>query len=457
MHPNILYFQVDNLGFGELSCYSGGPFRGTWTPRIDAFAAEGMRFTNFAPESQCTPSRSALMTGRHAIRSGNHSVPLLAGTESWGLVAWERTIADALSEYGYACAAYGKWHIGEGSGRWPTDHGFQEWYGIRRSYDESLWSTDPWYDPQRDPIPTMVQITRGDNDVTEGARLDLEQRRNVDAEYLERAIAFMRRQVEDSRPFYVYFNHSLMHLPCIPRKESAGKTGNGDWADCLLELDTDFGTLLDELHRLGVSENTIVVFAGDNGPEEMLLWRGTPGYWEGSYFAGGEGNLRTPCIVRWPGTIPPGRVSNEHFHITDWFPTLLSMADCGDRIPTDRVIDGIDQSAFLKGERPDSPREGFLYWMGPELYGVKWRNFKLKLIEQRTLTQPAMKLATPYVVNLLVDPQEREPFDPRYLHTWTTAHFGRLIGEFARSLEIEPLIPPGAPLDHVPMSHAPGA
>ena len=112
--PNILFFHVDNLGFGELSCYSGGPFRGAWTRRIDAFAGQGFRLTNYAPEAQCTPTRSALLTGRHAIRSGNHSVPLGASGD-WGLVAWEQTLGDLLSGAGYGCAAYGKWHVGGGT------------------------------------------------------------------------------------------------------------------------------------------------------------------------------------------------------------------------------------------------------------------------------------------------------------------------------------------------------
>src|SRR6202042_3490686 len=126
--PNLLFFHVDNLGFGELSCYSGGPFRGAWTGRIDAFAKQGFRLTNYAPEAQCTPTRSALMTGRHPIRSGTHSVPVEA-PGSWGLVAWEKTLADVLGETGYACAVYGKWHVGEGSGRWPPDKGFEGGYG----------------------------------------------------------------------------------------------------------------------------------------------------------------------------------------------------------------------------------------------------------------------------------------------------------------------------------------
>jgi arylsulfatase len=157
--PNIVYFLVDNLGFGELGCYGGGILRGADTRRIDSFAGEGMKLLNFAPEAQCTPSRSALMTGRYAIRSGNHTVAL-AGEEG-GLVAWERTMGDILSAHGYATACFGKWHIGASDGRWPTDHGFDEWYGIPRSWDECLWPDDPWYDPARDGVTNMLESRKG--------------------------------------------------------------------------------------------------------------------------------------------------------------------------------------------------------------------------------------------------------------------------------------------------------
>ncbi|MBA2634597.1 MAG: sulfatase-like hydrolase/transferase [Chloroflexi bacterium] len=451
VQPNILFFHVDNLGAGELSCYSGGPYRGLWTRRTDAFAQEGVRLTNYAPEAQCTPTRSALLTGRYGIRSGNHTVPA-AGAAGWGLVAWERTLGDLLSAAGYRCAVYGKWHVGEGPGRWPTDHGFDEWYGVPHSYDEALWSIDPWYDPERDPVSTMVEIKKGDHDVTVGDRLTYEHRRVVDVEYKRRAVAFIERQIAGAEPFFVYFNHSMMHLPCVPRAGFAGKTGNGEWADSLLELDSDFGDLLDEIDRLGIRDDTIVVFAGDNGADDMLLWRGSPGFWEGSYLAGGEGNLRTPCIVRWPEAVPAGGTTDEIVHVTDWFTTLLSMAGCGELIPKDRNIDGVDQTELLAGRSGTSAREGYLYWMGDTLYGVKWRNFKLKLVEQKYMLDPAVKLPMGHIVNLVTDPHEREPYNPRYLHTWTRAHFGRLISEFQASLAREPLIPPGASLDHIPSS-----
>jgi arylsulfatase len=240
-----------------------------------------------------------------------------------------------------------------------------------------------------------------------------------------------------------------MHVPILPRAAFKGKSKQGDWADCLLELDADFGEILDYLKELGVDDNTIVVFSGDNGPEELEPWRGTPGFFEGSYFTGMEGSLRTPCLVRYPGRVPAGAQSNEIVHITDMFTTLLRWA--GASPPQDRAIDGVDQRPFLEGRQQASAREGFPYWMGETLYGVKWRNFKMVMYLQPTLTDAAQKLATPHVVNLTVDPKERKAYDFPYLHSWTAVHFGKVLEAFAKSVAREPLIPAGAPLDHVPV------
>src|SRR5262245_36806651 len=433
--PNIVYFLVDNLGYGELGCYGGGILRGADTRRIDAFATEGMKLLTFAPEAQCTPSRSALMTGRYAIRSGNHTVALPG--EEGGLVAWEKTMGDVLSARGYATACFGKWHIGESSGRWPTDHGFDEWHGPQRTWDESLWPSDPWYDPKRDGVTSMLESRKGDRSPRALRQLDLDVRRDVDSEFMMRSKAFMKRSVDAGKPFFLYFNHSLMHMPTIPRPEFKGKSGQGDWADCLLELDADFGAILDTLKELKVDNNTIVVFSGDNGPEEMEPWRGHSGFFDGSYCTGMEGSLRTPCLVRYPGRVPAGRQSNEVVHITDTFTTLLRWA--GADIPNDRVIDGLDQRAFFEGRQKGSAREGFPYWMGDTLYGVKWRNFKMVMYLQRSMLEPARKLATPHIVNLIVDPKERKAIDLPYMHSWTAVHFDKILKEFRDSVRREPL------------------
>lgn len=443
--PNVIYFQVDNLGYGELGCYGGGVLRGADTRRIDQFAQEGFQLLNFAPEAQCTPSRAALMTGRHAIRTGNHTVAA-AGADS-GIVAWERTMGDLFSAAGYATMCMGKWHIGDRDGSWPTDHGFDEWYGPLHSYDECMWEKDPWYVPGRDPESYLLEGLKGQK-VNEAEKLTYDGKRNIDVEYQRRAFRFMEESTAADRPFLLYFNHSLMHLPVVPRDEYRGKSAQGDWADCLLQLDGDFGALLDKLEQLGISDNTIVVFAGDNGNEELLLHRGTAGFFEGSYFTGMEAALRTPCIARWPGKIAAGRKSDQIVHITDWFVTLAAMA--GLPVPDDRMIDGVDQTPFLSGEQEHSNREGFIYWNGDKLYGVKWQNFKLVLVEQKYFTDPALPLGSPHIINLMTDPKEREPYNQVYYHTWTMAHFGRLLKQFQLSVQREPLIPAGAPVDYTP-------
>lgn len=450
--PNIVFFHVDNLGMGEIGCYGGGITRGAPTPRIDEFAREGLQLWHYIAEPQCTPSRSALMTGRYAIRSGTYAVPshIPTGGGSGGLVAWEKTIAEILSDDGYATACYGKWHLGAAEGRWPTDHGFDEWYGPPRSYDECVWYDDPWYRPGRDPeAPYMYQGTRESGvERLDDEPLDEDRRREVDAEYTRRAVAFLEKSVESDTPFYLYYNHSLMHWPTIPRTEFIGASGNGEWADCLMELDADFAGLLDKLTELGVADNTIVVFAGDNGAEYNVLWRGSPGVFEGSYFTASEGGLRTPCLIRWPGNVPGGRSSNEMVHQTDMYPTLLRAAGC--EVPHDREIDGVDQSPLLRGTQEESSREGCLVWLTDRLHAVKWNNFKVAFARQRYHNQAPEMLATPQVINLTIDPKELETANPRHSHSWVRSHARRLIGDFDASVQREPLIPAGAPVDHVP-------
>jgi arylsulfatase len=444
--PNIIYFLVDNLGLGEIGCYDGGITRGAETPRIDKLAEQGMQLWNFAPETQCTPSRSALMTGRYSIRSGNHTVAL-AG-DGGGLVTWERTIADVLYDDGYSTACVGKWHIGAADGRWPTDHGFEEWYGPAHSYDEALWASDPWYDPERDPISYMYEGKMGEK-VKPTIQLTKEVKRDLDIEYFKRSKTFMKKSMDKKKPFFLYFNYTLMHLPMDPRLEFKGKSGRGEWADCIMQLDSDFGALLDYLKEIGADKNTIVVFSGDNGPEYMEPWRGDAGRFAGSYFTGLEGSLRTPCIINYPGKVPVGQISNEIVHIADMFTTLINWA--GSKVPTDRVIDGLDQRNFFEGKQQNSAREGFPYWMGETMYGVKWQNFKVVFVVKRTFADPELKLATPHIINLDIDPKEEKPYNDPHLHSWVMAHAGKILTEYAISLRREPLIPAGAPLDYIPV------
>jgi arylsulfatase A-like enzyme len=260
--PNVLFMLVDNLGYGELGSYGGGATRGAPTPRIDRLASEGLRLTNMNMEAQCTPSRSAILTGRYAIRSGTHSVPF--GGVADGLTQWEVTMAESLSAAGYATALHGKWHLGSQNGRLPNDQGFDEWYGIPRTTDEALWPSSPGYSAAIMPPEQIMEGRKGEKS-RDLKVYDLEQRRLIDAEITRRTIAFMERQTQARKPFFAYATLTQPHLPTLPNPAFAGKTGNGDWADMLAEMDANAGQMLDAVERLGIRDNTIVIFASDNG------------------------------------------------------------------------------------------------------------------------------------------------------------------------------------------------
>ena len=452
--PNIVLVLADNLGWGELGCYGGGALRGAPTPRIDEIAQSGMKFLNFNVESDCVPTRSALMTGRHPIRTGAvQSVP--AGLPQ-GIHPWERTLPQILKEAGYATGMFGKWHLGDRDGRYPHQRGFDEWYGPLRTYDECMWLEDPHYVPERDGYSHMHEGKKGKGcKPLLDEQLTMETKKTCDLEYLRRGTDFMTRAVSADKPFYLYFNHSLMHFPMSPRDEFKGKSTNGDWGDCLLMLDHDFGYLLDRLDELGVADNTIVVLCGDNGAEDHLAGRGTGGFFDGSYFSSAEGGIRTPLLIRWPGRVKTGVESNEMVHVTDMFTTLLSFAGC--KTPDDRLIDGVDQSPFFFGDQQTSNREACMVWLKDELHAVKWKDFKINFRRQQHFHDPELPLGFARITHLQEDPKEREPVNQRYVRWWVMQHAQRAVRAFEDSTKVEELIPPGAPLDFVPKRTATGA
>lgn len=449
--PNIVLVLMDNLGYGELGVYGGGITRGAPTPRLDRLASEGLRLTNFNVEAQCTPSRAALLTGRYAVRTGNGSVPI--DTPVYGLTQWEVTIAESLAEAGYATAAYGKWHLGHTPGRFPTDSGFDEWYGIPNSSDESFWASQPQVDGKTiHPFvrPEYVMESRKGETPRPVKVYDREQRRLIDGELIRRGIDFMKRQTRAGKPFFLYLPLTVPHFPVLAGPDFSGKTGNGDFADVLAQIDAHVGMLLDATDALGQRDNTIFIFTSDNGPEMFVPYAGSSGPWRGSYFTGLEGSLRVPFIVRWPGRIPAGAVSNEIVHQMDLFPTLARLA--GAAVPQDRVIDGTDQSDFLLGRRPRSNRDGFVVYVGNEVFGVKWRNWKMMSKEVGTgVGDPVRQYSIPLFYNLLVDPKEEHPTDPRVVENlWVRYPASGILLEHMKSLRAEPPIRPGAPDPYVP-------
>ena len=441
--PNIVLILADNLGWGELGCYDGGLVRGAPTPRIDALAAEGLKFLNFNVESDCVPTRSALMTGRLPIRTGAmQSLP--AGLPQ-GLIPWEVTLAQLLSGAGYATGMYGKWHLGDREGRYPKDRGFDEWWGIPRTTNESMFTTTPGYDSSVVDLPYVMEGRKG-----EPARnvelYDIEMRRRIDSELITRTNDFIRRQVKAKKTFFAYVPLTQVHFPTLPHRDFAGKTGAGDFADTMIEMDHRVGQVIDTVEALGISKNTLFIFGSDNGPEFRKPWRGTAGMWRGTYHTSMEGSLRVPFMMRWPGQIAPGRISNEMVHITDLYTTLAKIA--GAEVPQDRPIDGVDQLDFFLGKQEKSNREGLVYYIKQELRAAKWRDWKMHMVWEPEPNTGPIHLETPWLFNLTRDPKEETEVGTEC--SWVRGPFRRLIDGFQASLKNNPPIPPGAPDDYVP-------
>jgi arylsulfatase len=443
--PNIVFLLMDNLGYGEVGCYGGGITRGTPTSRIDKLATEGTRLTNFNVEAQCSPSRSAIMTGRFSIRSGTHSVPIGGGLD--GLTQWEVTIAETLSAAGYATAHFGKWHLGSEQGRLPNDQGFDEWYGIPRTTDEALWPGEPAAKAAGVPFEHIMEGRKGEKS-RDLVVYDLDQRRQIDTEITRRTVDFMKRSVAGGKPFYVYVPFTLVHFPTLPNPKFAGKTGFGDFPDALSEMDAHVGEILDAIDSLQIRDNTIVVFTSDNGPEATWPWQGSSGGWRGYYFTHMEGSLRAPFIIRWPNRIPAGRVSNEIVHEVDTFTTFAKIA--GASVPQDRPIDGVDQTDFFFGKSEKSSREGFPVFVADRLEAIKWRNWKVVFYdEQRDWWTPPTKLGSPKAFNLITDPKEEYP-QTGLLSSWIAGPAIKVMVDFEQSLKKYPPIAPGTPDPYKP-------
>jgi arylsulfatase len=441
--PNIVLMMADNLGYGEVGCYGGGVLRGAATPRIDSLARQGIRLLNYNVESQCTPSRSALLTGRFAIRSGTVRVP--RGEAAYGLTQWEITLAEMLARHGYRCGHFGKWHLGDQQGRYPTDQGFDEWYGIPNSTSVSPWTSSVGFDPAVAPTPHIMEGVKGQPSRKLEA-YDLRTRRLIDTEITRRAMDFIRRSAGADQPFFAYVPFTLVHYPTLPHPEFAGRTGNGDWADALAEMDQHVGQIVQTVDELGLAEDTVVIFTSDNGPEEGHPYGGWAGPWSGSYFTALEGSLRVPFICRWPGRIPAGRESNEIVHQVDIAPTLAAIT--GAALPKDRAIDGVNQIDFWLGKQEKSNREGFPCYVADMLHAVKWRNWKVHYVWQEYKYDPPQRLPVPRMHYLIDDPRERH--NVVAMNTWVYVPANKIRDELEASLRREPPIPVGAPDPYVP-------
>jgi arylsulfatase len=463
--PNIVFILVDNVGWGDWSVYGGT----TATPRIDKLASEGIRFNNYNVEVQCTPTRSAIMTGRHPVRSGTYSVLPPPGRPG-GMAPWEHTIAELLSDGGYATALYGKWHLGNIQGRLPNDQGFDEWWGIPDSWDEAGYTQYPLFNAMVKEalaekkvselltLPPHILEGRKGEPSKVAMPLDMKVRAIVDGDYLiPKTVDFIKRQAAARKPFFVYLGYSEMHPPIECNREFVGKSPlrGGMYSDCIAEMDHRVGQVLDAIQAAGVEDNTIVVLSSDNAggglPGGAAVGGGSNGPWRGNFFyTPFEGSMRVPALVRWPGKVPAGVVTEQMLAAVDWLPTLAGIAGASHLVPKDRPIDGKDASAFMLGKSPTTGRNSYMFFgTDGELMSVKWRYYKMVVRYTpgpalEAINNPYVKPQLPMFYDLSSDPHEDYNLWTTTLTMgWVFLPMLETIGAYERSLKEYPNITPG--------------
>ena len=447
--PNIVFVLADNVGWGDWSCYGGL----TPTPHIDKLAEDGIRFTNYATESQCTPSRTAILTGRQSVRCGTYTVPW-PGQGKNGLTPWEYTIAELLSDSGYATSLWGKWHLGDTEGRLPTDQGFDEWWGYRNSADESGWTS---YATMRELAKQGLiytpQIWEGKKGGKQTAvrELNMEVRPLLDELIVDKANDYIKRMANGKKPFFTYVGLSHLHPPeaVHPDFNQTSPERLTAYADLMTEMDYRVGQLMECVEQAGIADNTLFVFSSDNATGGVDIRPGTGGSngpFRGNFFTQPfEGSYRTGAMVRWPGKIPAGVVTDQMFTVHDWYKTFAALAGASDKVPTDRPLDGVDASQFLLGKKPTTGRQSLLF-IGPdgEVWAMKWKNMKAVFRYSEGMHNPIVKPQLPMFFDLESDPgEEYNLLEDRLDMGWMFGIALTVVEEYEKSLEKYPNIKPG--------------
>ena len=388
--PNIIILFADDMGYGD---WEGGGHPTIRTPNLMRMAREGTTVTQFyAGCPYCSPSRAALLTGRNYIRTGVIRV-FFPGDER-GMSPDEITIADILKQEEYKTACIGKWHLGERQEYRPQNQGFDYYYGLLHSnnmYDFKLYRNNEVIE---DPVDQSTLTKR----------------------YTEEAVKFIENSGDT--PFFLYLPYTMPHVPVHASDRFAGKSRNGDYGDAVEEIDWSVGVLLDTLERLGLSENTLVVFTSDNGPAMYKsVPRGSSGLLRGCKGDTWEGGMRVPFIARWTGKIPAGSVSRAVGSVTDLLPLVTAVT--GIATPSDRPYDGVNLMPVLKGDEP--PERSIFYYRADELYAIRHGKWKLhfKIFEypggDYHIGQRKVRvLEEPILFNLEIDPSERYDMAPDY-------------------------------------------
>src|SRR5512132_1817244 len=445
---NIVFILVDNVGWGDFGVYGGT----IPTPRIDKLASEGIRFNDYNVEVECTPSRSAILTGRHPVRSGTYKFPL-PGEGKAGLAPWEYTIAELLSDAGYATALFGKWHVGNTQGRLPNDQGFDEWWGIQNSWDEAGYTAWPLFKESGVPELMIWEGKKGEKSKSV-MPLDLEVRPIVDEKYIvPKTVDYIKKNAAAKQPFFVYVGYSRMHTPMIPNPNYANKSTarSGAFADTIAEMDDRVGQIVDAVKEAGIDDNTVIILSSDNGGGGCIpqVGPGSNGPWRGDFFnTPFEGSMRVPAMIRWPGQVPAGVVTEQRLAAVDWLPTLAGMAGASERVPKDRPIDGVDASSFMLGKSDETGRDSYVFFGADgELMSIKWKLYKV--VFRYTTNAPAAQSAyikpqLPMMYDLSSDPHEDSNLWWTDLtNAWMLAPCFKLIAEFKASVEEYPNIEVG--------------
>ena len=466
--PNILVIWGDDIGMWNLSCYSGG-MMGYQTPNIDRIAKEGMRFTDCYAEQSCTAGRSSFITGQSVYRTGLSKVGVPGSPI--GLQAEDPTIAELLKPLGYATGQFGKNHLGDLNKYLPTAHGFDEFFGnlyhLNAEEEPELpdypnpkdfphfrerfgprgvmhsWATDT-DDPTEEPRWGRV----GKQKIEDTGPLTKKRMETCDDEFVGAAKDWIKRQHAAGKPFFCWVNTTHMHLRTHPKPSSLGQAGRwqSPYHDTMIDHDKNVGELLSLLDELGIANDTFVMYSTDNGPHMNTWPDGAMTPFRSEKNTNWEGAFRVPMVVRWPGKIPAGVVSNEIVQHHDWLPTFLAMAGEPDIVEklkkghqaagkTFKVhIDGYNLVPYLTGEVKKSPRQGFIYFDDDgNLVALRFDNWKIVFMEQRaegTLriwAEPFVPLRVPKLFNLRTDPFERADITSNTYYDWLLDHIPQVL------------------------------
>jgi arylsulfatase len=420
--PNILVIWGDDIGYSNISINSQG-MMGYKTPNIDRIGHEGAVFTDWYAQQSCTAGRAAFILGQHPFRTGLLTIGMPGGEQ--GIKATQPTIAELLKNQGYTSGQFGKNHLGDRDDMLPTNHGFDEFYG--NLYHLNAEEEPEGYYYPKDPEfhkkfgPRGVLHSYSDGKVEDTGPLTKKRMETADEEFTDAAIAFIERADKAGKPFFVWLSATRMHVWTHLKEESEGVTGIGLYADGMVEHDKAIGRVLDKLEELGIIDNTIIMYSTDNGAEKFTWPDGGTTPFAGEKGSTWEGGFRAPCVIRWPGVIKPGTISNDIHSHEDMMPTLLAAAgvpDVKEKLLKGYTangknfkvhLDGYNLLPLWKGEVKENPRNEIFYFdQGGHLNAIRYRNWKLHFSYMEGSINEAFRKtpAWPIVINLRADPFE---------------------------------------------------